>query len=254
MGSADLAQHPISGPRETANGSAAAVAHKVEVIPVSMQELEVDWWFFLWAGKLGFNETESFAEKIGLIPRDRSCSRCQHAYIFVREAVRWLSGVSKHTFPALMLAIADWYIFDKSENSKLAAKAEALRTRLHALLSETVNVEGSTQHHDGVTNHSILVLPTLPYTRTPHHDWLPNLFFLDSCYTSIWNAMELPATQIPLQAKSFPAGADAGSSRRPQLPVGCSIVGLRDEVTLAVAAYLEEHAPSLVHASEVVHV
>jgi len=252
--SKDLAQHPSSGPRGTVKEFAAAVAHQVEVIPVSMKELEVDWWFFLWAGKLGINETETFAEKIGLIPKGSSCSKCQHAYMFVREALRWFSGFSKHTFPALMLAIADWYIFDKSENARLAVKAEALRTRLHALLSETADSEGSPQHHDGVTNHSILVLPTLPYTRPPHHDWLPNLCFLDTCYTSIWNAMELPATQIPLRAKSFPACANCCSTRKPQLPVGCSIVGLRDEVTLAVAAYLEEHAPSLVHASEIVHV
>lgn len=57
---------------------------------------------------------------------------------------------------------------------------------------------------------------------------------LDSCNTSIWNAMELPCTAVPL--------GFLPSSRGAALPMGLLVVAKRgnDHITIAVAEALEK--------------
>jgi fatty acid amide hydrolase 2 len=125
----------------------------------------------------------------------------------------WLRGTSPHTLPALVLASIEGLPgLDAAEPLPIIADALAFRDRLSQQLGD-----------DGV-----LLYP--PYTRpAPRHD-VPKRLPLDWLYTAVWNALELPVTQVPL-------GLGAAG-----LPLGVQVVGglRQDHVPVAVALALEQ--------------
>lgn len=77
-------------------------------------------------------------------------------------------------------------------------------------------------------NDGILLYP--PYTKPAPRHHTPMLFPVQWVYTAIFNAMELPVTQVPL-------GLDGQG-----LPLGVQVVAShgRDHLSIAVARWLEE--------------
>jgi fatty acid amide hydrolase 2 len=130
-----------------------------------------------------------------------------------RELGRWMLGKSAHTLPALVLAAIDGLpMFEPPDPGPVLAAAHALREELSVRLGER----------------GVLLYP--PYTRVaPRHGW-PMATPLDWIYTAIFNALELPVTQVP-------TGLNADG-----LPLGVQVVGAhgRDHVTVAVALALEQ--------------
>merc|ERR1712187_830665 len=75
-------------------------------------------------------------------------------------------------------------------------------------------------------DYGIFIMPVLPQHGCKHDELLTRI--LDSSMTCIWNAVEFPATAIPM-------GVDSRG-----LPVGLQIVSKRgnDELTIAIAVEL----------------
>jgi fatty acid amide hydrolase 2 len=127
----------------------------------------------------------------------------------------WLAGRSPHTMPALALASIEHLPgLAPADPEPIVAEARAFSARLTELLGD-----------DGV-----LLYP--PYTRpAPHHD-VPKRLPIDWLYTAVWNALELPVSQVPLGL------GEAG------LPLGVQVVAGhgQDHVAVAVAQALERAA------------
>jgi fatty acid amide hydrolase 2 len=130
-----------------------------------------------------------------------------------RELGRWAFASSPHTFPAIALAL-----FEKLPHLA-PRRSRALVEKGHALRLEIARLVGP----DGV-----LLYPSYPTTAPLHGKPLLTLFHWT--YTAIWNALEMPATQVPL-------GLDARG-----LPLGVQVVGAHgsDHLTIAVALALEK--------------
>lgn len=157
----------------------------------------------LWSGRMSAAATHPFQTLLGEgtpIPLGR-------------EFLRWSRRQSAHTFPALALALLEKipFVTPKDPLPVLHA-ARAMRDDLSGQLGER----------------GVLLFP--PYTRTaPRHGW-PMARPIDWLYTALFNALELPVTQVP-------TGLDARG-----LPLGVQVVGAhgQDHVTLAVAQALEQ--------------
>jgi len=85
----------------------------------------------------------------------------------------------------------------------------------------------TTQPLTNSTTTGVLLLPAHPTTAPVHN--LPIFRVTNTCYTSFFNAMQLPVTSVPF-----------GRDRR-GLPIGLQVVGGWgcDHVTIAVALALE---------------
>ncbi len=128
------------------------------------------------------------------------------------ELGRWAVRRSHHTLPAIGLGILE-VLMDKLPGLEAAASGagDALKAELDRLLRPF----------------TVILYPSYP-TAAPRHNQalLPPVYWM---YTAIFNAMELPVTQVPV-------GQDRGG-----LPLGVQVVGPRgrDYVPIAVAQYLE---------------
>jgi fatty acid amide hydrolase 2 len=129
-----------------------------------------------------------------------------------RELLRWITGRSPYTLPSIGLALIESY-------PKLGAKRAARAVELAAeLKQELVTLIGA---------HGVMLYPSYPMAAPRHvRPFLPPIQWT---YTALINAMELPATQVPL-------GLDDEG-----LPLGVQIVGVHgeDHRTIAVALELE---------------
>lgn len=133
----------------------------------------------------------------------------------VRELGRSLLGRSNHTLPALALAaVEDLPKRFASDTSALEAEAASLRAELEERIG------------DGV-----MLFPS--YTAPAPRHRAPWLRPVDWAYTALFNALEMPATAVPLGLAE--SGPHAG------LPLGCQVAAPRgrDHVTLAVALEVE---------------
>jgi fatty acid amide hydrolase 2 len=158
----------------------------------------------IWAALMKAAGGPSFAEQLG---GDRGAVRP------VREFMRWVTGRSPHTLPAIGLALFE------ALPALRGAKAREVCDLAPLLRAEIEEALGG---------HGVLLFP--PYTRTaPRHN-APLLLPIQWMYTAIFNALELPATQVPL-------GLDTQG-----LPLGVQVVGARgaDATTIAVAQALEK--------------
>ncbi|XP_008321624.1 fatty-acid amide hydrolase 2-B [Cynoglossus semilaevis] len=127
------------------------------------------------------------------------------------ELLKRLLGMSDHTVAAIGLAI--------SEMANPAAPPPFILQQKKSLQEKVDKLLGT----DGV-----LFCPPHPRVAPRHHE--PLLRPYDFSYTAIFNILGLPVTQCPL-----------GLSKE-GLPLGVQVIGgkLQDQVTLAVAIYLEK--------------
>ena len=129
------------------------------------------------------------------------------------ELLRWFGARSDHTLPAIGLGL-----LESLEGLAPGRSAHWMRRGL-ALKQELATLLG---------NDGLLLYP--PYTRPAPRHRTPLLFPVQWVYTAIFNAMELPVTQVPL-------GLDARG-----LPLGVQVVAShgRDHISIAAARWLEE--------------
>ncbi len=130
-----------------------------------------------------------------------------------RELARVLTGRSKHTFPAVVIAGAE-HLANKLPGQLDAAVADG--ERLQAEIEDLLGPRG------------VLLVP--PYSRPAPRHGSPMLTPFDFVCTGIFNVLELPSTVVPV-------GFDADG-----LPLSVQVVGRRgaDGLTTAVAAALED--------------
>ena len=128
------------------------------------------------------------------------------------ELARWTAGRSRHTLPALVLALVEGVTkLRPDDTARFVAMGRALRHELDALLDRS----------------TVLLFPTYPTVAPKHGEALR--LPVKWMYTAIFNVMELPVTAVPL-------GLDARG-----VPLGVQVVGAHgcDHVTLAVARAIE---------------
>lgn len=156
---------------------------------------------FIWSARMTAASTKSFGQlltdgdEIRLLP----------------ELARWVRRRSPHTIPSLSLVAIERFANRMPDGLERALRAgERLRAEMLALLD------------GGVWLHP-------PYTRTAPRHFGPLATPMDFVNTAVVNALELPATAVPM-----------GLDRR-GLPLGVQVVGahLADHVTIAVAQALE---------------
>ncbi|XP_068871912.1 fatty-acid amide hydrolase 2 isoform X3 [Aphelocoma coerulescens] len=129
------------------------------------------------------------------------------------ELMKWLVGMSSHTFPAIALGLTEKLVnLNLSGKAKLVSMGKSLQEEMEALLGP-----------DGV-----LLYPSHPTIAPKHHS--PICMPFNFAYTAIFNVLGLPVTQCPL---------GLGSEG---LPLGIQLVAAayNDHLTLAVARYLEK--------------
>jgi fatty acid amide hydrolase 2 len=130
----------------------------------------------------------------------------------LRELFKWTLGLSDHTFPALGLAFLEYFPRLVSWRTRQYVELGLdLRRKLRDLLGR-----------DGVLLYPPYVSPAPPHVKPmfPPFNWI---------YTAIFNAMEIPVTQVcmGLNARGLPVGVQAAASHG------------RDHLTVAVALELE---------------
>ncbi len=156
----------------------------------------------IWSAMMSEGNTKTFAEVLG----------AGEAIPVGRELLRLLVGRSDHTIPALGLAVLE-KVADAMPGrvAQMRALGDELREELTALLGDG-GVMLYPTYAEPAPRHG---MPLLPPTR-----W---------AYTALINAMELPATQVPL-------GLDARG-----LPLGVQVIARHgnDALTLATALHLE---------------
>ncbi|KAM4021272.1 fatty-acid amide hydrolase 2 [Anomaloglossus baeobatrachus] len=129
------------------------------------------------------------------------------------ELLKWMFGLSKHTLPAIGLALTEKFAnLNPKGSAKMIQKAKSLKEEISSLLGD-----------DG-----ILLYPSHPKIAPKHNEPLAMPF--NFAYTGIFNVLGLPVTQCPLGLN------EAG------LPLGIQIISSQhnDHLTLALAQYLEK--------------
>lgn len=129
------------------------------------------------------------------------------------ELLKWCMGSSKHTLPALVLALVDnLSALMPQRTARMIALGHELRQSLHEMLG----------------NDGILLYPSYASPAPLHYK--PLLPPFQWVYTAILNVMEIPVTQVPLglNKHSQPLGVQVGASPG------------NDHITVAVALALEE--------------
>ncbi|KAM9325913.1 fatty-acid amide hydrolase 2 [Gastrophryne carolinensis] len=129
------------------------------------------------------------------------------------ELVKWVFGLSKHTLPAIGLALTEVLANSNPQgNAKMVQKAKHLKEEINTLLG----------------NDGILIYPAHPKVAPKHYEPLTMPF--NFAYTGIFNVLGVPVTQCPL------------GLNEDGLPLGIQIIASQynDHLTLAVARYLEK--------------
>ncbi|XP_053329754.1 fatty-acid amide hydrolase 2 isoform X2 [Spea bombifrons] len=128
------------------------------------------------------------------------------------ELLKWIFGVSKHTLPAIGLALTE-KLANTSHNGKerMERIAKLLKEEIKSLLGDN----------------GILIYPSHPKVAPRHNEPLAMPF--NFAYTGIFNVLGFPVTQCPL-----------GLSQT-GLPLGIQLIAshYNDHLTLALAQYLE---------------
>lgn len=156
-----------------------------------------------WGAMLGSSPGPSFAEMLGVTGL-RAVGQ---------ELLQLVRGRSSHTLPAIALALVDG---PNTPRGKRTQKAIIDGRRFRDSLNEMLGDDG------------VMLFPSYPSVAPKHH-W-PQARLLDWLYTAIFNATEMPVTQVPL-------GLDHNG-----LPMGVQVVAAHgnDHLSLAVARLLEK--------------
>lgn len=155
----------------------------------------------LWSSRLSGSKRSSFSE---LISPNKTINPLE-------ELSKLILGTSNHTLPAFVLSQLDGRVQDAESVERNQEKLRLFKFELNQLLGE----------------HAVLLFPTQPRSA-PYH----NRLFLspfDFVYAGIFNALEVPVTQVPM-------GLDSS-----QMPIGIQVVGSwgNDVLTIKVANELE---------------
>ncbi len=155
----------------------------------------------MWSSRLSGLKRSSFGD---LISPNKSINPLQ-------EISKLLTGKSNHTLPAFVLSQLDGRVHDTHSLEHNQEKLRLFKSELNQLLGE----------------HSILLFPTQPRSAPYHNQLFLSPF--DFVYAGIFNALEVPVTQVPL-------GLDSK-----QMPIGVQIVGAwgNDVLTIKAAQDLE---------------
>ena len=187
--------------RAQAVAAGALLGRGAKVKPAQVQALKRS--LDIWASMMQAAADTTFAELMGggaSVPAGR-------------ELFRWATGRSRHTLPAIGLALLE------KGASLMPARTERFVSKGRELAAELEELIGP---------NGVMLYPSYtsvaPRHRAPF--WPP----IDWMYTAVLNVVELPVTQVPLGLNQ------AG------LPLGIQVVATRgnDHVTIAVAQELEK--------------
>ena len=155
----------------------------------------------IWSAALSTSEGASYAEMLGNGTEVKG----------LRELARFFTGDSPYTLPSLILAIIERFTKDEKQNAAFLELGRALREEL----ANEVGPEG------------IFLYPSHAMAAPKHG--FPMLLPVMWAYTAVWNAVQVPSTQVPL-------GLDARG-----IPLGIQVGALhgQDHRTMAVAIALE---------------
>lgn len=155
----------------------------------------------LWSSRLSGTNRASFAE---LISPHKTLNPLE-------EISKLITGKSNHTLPAFILSQLDGNVHNSESLERNQEKLNLFKSELNQLLGE----------------HAILLFPTQPRSAPYHNQLFLSPF--DFVYAGIFNALEVPVTQVPL-------GLDSN-----KMPIGVQVVGSwgNDVLTIAVANELE---------------
>ena len=164
-------------------------------IPALKQSLEI------WSEMMSSAGGTSFADLLGDGRQVRPA----------RELLRWAARRSPHTLPAIVLAMVEKW----AERLPGAERAARVGRELRAEIVERIGP------------HGVLLFPSYA-SPAPRH-YVPLMPPIRWAYTAIWNALQIPVTQVPLglNAQGLPLGVQVGA------------VHDNDHVTIAVALELE---------------
>lgn len=158
---------------------------------------------WVWGAMMSEDEGVSYAE---LVSGDPELS-------VLRELGKLALGRSRHTGPVLALIFGE----------RLMRRAPSRHSRRLIEIGKALGRE----LEDTLGDRGVIVHP--PYARTAPYHRAPLLRPLDAGFTSIFNVLELPATQVP-------TGIDARG-----LPLGVQVIAARgrDHLCLAAASAIE---------------
>ncbi len=186
--------------RAQRRAAAALAAAGARVRPARFSGLR--WSLLIWAAELAARDGGSYRARLGQgVPIGRA-----------RELARWLVGRSAHTLPSLGLAAIEQLT---AGPQAIEARARQAGARLREELVAALGADG------------VMLYPSHP-RPAPRHN-APLLRPFAWTYTAVFNALELPVTQVPL-------GLGPGG-----LPLGVQVVAGpgRDHLGIAVALALE---------------
>jgi fatty acid amide hydrolase 2 len=160
----------------------------------------------MWSAMLSAAGGESFAEQMG------EGKAAGGAF----ELLRWLTGRSSHTLPAIMLTIVE-------------KVPHLMPGRAETMVAEALELKHDVESLIG--RGGVLLFPPFPKLAPKHNQ--PLFAPRDFAYTAVFNVLQSPVTQVPLGLEGTGTGA---------LPLGVQVVGVRgeDHVPIAVARALEE--------------
>jgi fatty acid amide hydrolase 2 len=129
----------------------------------------------------------------------------------LEELSKIIMGKSKHTLPAFILSQLDGKVLDQESLERNQEKLRLFQSELNQLLGED----------------AVLLFPTQPRSAPYHNQLFLSPF--DFVYAGIFNALEVPVTQVPM-------GLDSS-----KMPIGVQVVGSwgNDVLTIKVASELE---------------
>jgi fatty acid amide hydrolase 2 len=134
-------------------------------------------------------------------------------WLLALELVKWAVRSSKHTFPAMVMALFDdlghWF---PARTARLIERGRQLRETLTSVIG----------------NNGVMLYPSYVSIVPRHHK--PMFPPFNWSYTAIFNVLEFPVTQVPM-------GLDHNG-----LPTGIQVVALpgNDHLTISVARTLEK--------------
>ena len=155
----------------------------------------------LWSSRLSGSKRSSFGE---LISPNKTINPLE-------ELSKLILGKSNHTLPAFILSQLDGRVQNAESIERNLEKLRLFKSELNQLLGE----------------HAVLLFPTQPRSAPYHNQLFLSPF--DFVYAGIFNALEVPVTQVPM-------GLDSS-----QMPIGVQVVGSwgNDVLTIKVANELE---------------
>lgn len=162
--------------------------------------------FSMWAALMSREKPEPFSQTI----REETVPFAGIPELLL-EAVKSIFNLSNHTFPAILLSLAEYATaLVPSENERNCALADKVKVQLHAALKDKV-----------------MIMPSIPTPAPMHNESIIRIF--DTSNTSFFNIMEVPVTAVPL------------GLNKDGLPIGLQVVGGhgQDHITIAVAKALQ---------------